>query len=239
MKRRGCLVTVLVLAALVGAAWAIHPVWLTTMSDALDVGEAPVASDYVVILPGDENVRPFVAASLVRVGVAEKVIVLGEQRAPDVKDAVRLPSHVVTTRVLTQRGIPEDCIVLLGGASTSTFSDAERVAPFLAKEPDSVVTVVTTYYHTRRARWAFRRVMGDDARRLHFFSAPVERFDRTTWWESNGGITAIVAEYIKLVAYMVLYRDRVALVAAGCLAIVAVLLVIGAWRIRRRRRIGH
>jgi uncharacterized SAM-binding protein YcdF (DUF218 family) len=60
------------------------------------------------------------------------------------------------------------------------------------------VAVVTTGYHTRRARRTFRQVLGADAARVRFVAAPTDGFDETNWWRSEQGVRCYLTEYVKL-----------------------------------------
>lgn len=67
--RRYLLVLVAATVALAGASWA-RGYLLPTLARWLDVGVAPQPADYLFVLPGGEDTRPFVAAALVKAGYA-------------------------------------------------------------------------------------------------------------------------------------------------------------------------
>ena len=60
------------------------------------------------------------------------------------------------------------------------------------------MAVVTSDYHTRRVRWLARRLLGDDAKRLCYVSAPVDDFSAADWWQTPIGFSTITSEYLKL-----------------------------------------
>lgn len=67
----------------------------------LDVGQKPVAVDYVVVLPGELNTRPFVAAALVNAGLARRVIVPEPRTSLDVAEG-RVKAHEEVTRMVLE-----------------------------------------------------------------------------------------------------------------------------------------
>ncbi len=96
--------------------------------------------------------------------------------------------------------IPDAAIVLLPGPVDSTTEEVARLGRFLEDHPNSAVTVVTSDYHTRRARLLFRRA-NLHASSLSFVAAPIEEFDATNWWQSERGCITYLREYVKLAAY--------------------------------------
>ena len=59
---------------LLAALWLARVALLPRLAQWLDVGGQPVRADYVMILGGGAATRPFVAAALVRAGLAHKVL---------------------------------------------------------------------------------------------------------------------------------------------------------------------
>ena len=76
MSRRRRLIVVLLLAAAIAfSLWIAYPCLLRAAARWLDVGEPPRRADYVMLLGGDKETRPFVAAALVSEGWARRVLV--------------------------------------------------------------------------------------------------------------------------------------------------------------------
>jgi uncharacterized SAM-binding protein YcdF (DUF218 family) len=72
---------------------------------------------------------------------------------------------------------------------------------FLQAEPGTTVAVVTSDFHTRRARAIFRRVLGERMERVHFVAAPTDGFGASDWWECEEGTITYLNEYAKLAFY--------------------------------------
>ncbi|NQT16439.1 MAG: YdcF family protein [Planctomycetes bacterium] len=184
----------------------------------LDVGETPQPSDCVMVMPGDENTRPFVAAAIVKAGLAERVLIPELMISPEVEEDIAPPVHETIRRVLRHRGVAEEDILILDGESDSTFGDTRALAAFLDASPQARVTVVTSDYHTRRTRWTINRLLGERARQVTFVSAPTEEFRFDAWWQVEEGFMAVVGEYLKL-TYYVFRFTRIVYWIGGCAAL--------------------
>jgi uncharacterized SAM-binding protein YcdF (DUF218 family) len=195
---------VLFLAVLL-ALYLFRAPLLTALARFLDVSEAPEKVDYVMVLGGDANVRPFVAAALYRRGLASKVLVPVMKPSPENRAEGSPAGQSVIRDVLQARGVADADILLLDGEVTSTRDEGAALARFLEDHPGSSVAVVTTNYHTRRARGIFRKVASNRASRVIFVAAPTEDFDAHNWWQSKAGSQAYLTEYAKLLYYTLRY----------------------------------
>ena len=187
----------------------------------LDVGETPQPSDCVMVMPGDENTRPFVAAAIVKAGLAERVLIPELMISPEVEEGILPPWHEVIRRVLRHRGVPEEDILILAGESDSTFGDIRALGAFLDASPEARVMVVTSDYHTRRTRWTVTRLLGERSGRVTFVSAPTEAFCLDAWWQVEEGFMAVVGEYLKLTYYVFRFTHIVYWIG-GCAALVTI-----------------
>ncbi len=192
------------LLAVLAALWLGRAPLLTAMGRYLDVSAPPTAADFVMVLGGDHNYRPAVAAALYKAGLAHKVLVPAVHRGVDVIENLSPPEEEVIRGVLTACGVPERDIIILDSDVDSTENEATALARFLDDHPGASVTIVTTDYHTRRARWIFERRCGGRAPTLHFVSAPAQLgFSASDWWRSENGFTTYLNEYAKLAVYWV------------------------------------
>jgi uncharacterized SAM-binding protein YcdF (DUF218 family) len=188
-----------------------------------------------MVLNGDRDSRPFVAAALANTGFAGQVLV---PRKTHPADSPWPAEHGVTQEILRLRGVAADRIRLIGDPCESTFDEATALATFLESRPPSSITVVTSDYHSRRTRWMFRQVLAPDVvDALGFVTAPTERFSADNWWLVEDGFLLYGTEYLKLLAYWLQYGNG--LLWCGAVAVAA--LVFCGWRfaaqrsLRRRR----
>jgi uncharacterized SAM-binding protein YcdF (DUF218 family) len=205
----------------------------------LDVGQLPERTDYVVVLPGDAERRPFVAAALINAGLAGKALIPSNLPGPDVIDGITLPAEEVIRQVLLARGVPESRIVVLPGESTNTADDLAIVFKYLSERPEASVAFVTSAIHTRRARWTIRRVMQQYRQfrgKVVMVSAPNPLFGAADWWRYPNGFLAVTTEYIKLFFYWCRY-------GLGCYWLAGAFAALFAFcayrRLRIRRALGN
>jgi len=204
VKRTGVFLAVVLLCL---AAVSSREAMLPCLSSWLNVGESPDCADHVLILPGDETFRPLVGAALVNAGLVRDVLVPVTKVSADEKDGISLPTSEVIRRVLMQRGIPDEKVLLLTGASRTTFDDARALAAHLERRPQNTVIVITNAFHTRRTRYIFRQVLGAKAVQLRFVAAPNPGFADDNWWQQRSGIRIVLSENLKLAFYHCRYSD--------------------------------
>jgi uncharacterized SAM-binding protein YcdF (DUF218 family) len=178
---------------------------LTAAARFLDISEPVQATDYVMVLGGNVQIRPFVAAALLNAGLARKALVAKIKGSGDDRDGIVPSEQEMIRAVLVHEGVPPGTLRTLPRECASTFDEARALADFLQTEPDGSVAVVTSRYHTRRTCLIFRKIVGKGSNRLRFVGAPVDGFDETNWWHFESGITTYLDEYLKLAFYLMRY----------------------------------
>ena len=205
-RRRKWLVGgVLLLSLLLAGAYAARAAWLPGVARFLDVGDSVAKTDYAFVLGGGADHRPFAAAALYRKGLVGCVLVPRTQSSPSTEDGIVPPSHELVRQVLEHEGVPKESIVIMAMECASTRDEARALRSFLEGHPSAVVTAVTTWWHTRRARRVFRRGLGTASQRVRFLAVPTETFRPEDWWRTHAGVTACVSEYIKSCYYWFRY----------------------------------
>src|SRR5262249_13489370 len=150
----------------------------------------------------DAETRPFAAAALFRAGLVRQVLVTSPLPFPEQEDGILPPEQEVARKVLLARGVPDEAIVVLPGEVASTADEARALAAFLDARGEGTVAVVTNDFHTRRARLAFRRVLGERCGLVQFVGAPMDDFDASNWWQSEGGLVLYLREFVKYGVYL-------------------------------------
>ena len=185
--------------SVLGLAYLFRSAWLPGVGQFLDVGQSPARVDYVYVLGGGTDSRPFAAAALYDAGLAGKVLLPTAQPGPEAEQGVRPVEDEVCRRVLTARGVPEKAIELLPDMVRSTRDEAAALARFVQARPGCTVAVVTHNFHTRRARLIFTRALAEHADQLHMVGIGTDHFDAGNWWQSEDGFRVYLTEYVKLV----------------------------------------
>ena len=224
---------------LVCAAAALMLLWLArgrllpAAAHWLDVGGRPQPADFVMILNGGENSRPFAADALMKTKLAQHVLITECASSPAVDDNLTLPHHEIDRQILIKRGVPAADITILPAQATTTFDEAKALAAFLADKQDVRVLVVTNDYHTRRSRWVFAHVLGNRIGQLSFVSAPSDDCPADCWWRTLSGVMFVPTEYLKF-AFYVVYYDQLGNLAVWLAACGVLLAVV--WLARRSLR---
>lgn len=196
------LVVLLVLAALV--YFGAPPV-LRMAGNYLVVNETPGKADAIVVLGGGDPARPLEGARLYREGKAPYVVVSVEQ-PPLVYEQLKKDGVVLFLpyenylRVLKGYGVPDDHLLTLEEPVNDTLGELENVAHFAAEQSWKNVIVVTSGYHTRRAKLVSRYLMEPDIH-VTVVACPMDSFSPDSWWKTQGDIRTFAIEVEKLVSY--------------------------------------
>ena len=175
----------------------------------LIVQAGPARADAVVVLSGssvyDERVRH--AIGLVRQGRGKTLVLTndGLRGRWSRRRQANLTSVERAKDMVFDAGIPEERLVILPARVTSTYDEAVVVRAFAEKNGISSVLVVTSPYHSRRALWVFRRVMGPGGVEVGIDSPlPGEQSPHPgEWWLTRNGWHNVGLEYLKLVYYRI------------------------------------
>jgi uncharacterized SAM-binding protein YcdF (DUF218 family) len=151
----------------------------------------------ILVLGGDVDTRPLVAAALFKQGLARQILLPGVKSSVTAVTGLQPPEQEIMRQILRLRGVPEQAIVQMPGEVTNTRDEAVALRRFLGPESRSSVAVVTNGYHTRRARAIFRKVFAGSGVDLHFIAAPTDGFDAHNWWHFERGWTTYLTEFVK------------------------------------------
>ena len=140
-------------------------------------------ADAIVVL-GDDNFagdRAAHAAELFQAGWAPQVVASGRMLRPyaGVADLI--------ARDLQAKGVPAAAVVTFAHHADSTRSEAEALRDLVAQRHWHRILLVTSNYHTRRARYIFRKVFPSDVS-ISVSSAPDSGYDPDSWWRNRSGL---------------------------------------------------
>ena len=153
--------------------------------------EDPIDKADAIIVLSDDNFyadRATRAAELFREGKAPVVVASGRRLRPSAGIAELMEHDLV------ERGVPRDKIVRFAHDADGTREEAEALARFAKERKWRSVIVVTSNYHTRRARYIFRRVFPQDIE-VRVASARDGDFDPQRWWEKRKSVKELMREF--------------------------------------------
>jgi uncharacterized SAM-binding protein YcdF (DUF218 family) len=181
---------------------------LTGIADYLIVNDRLQPADVLFLLNSEVNTRPFRAAELYRQGFAPVVVIARSEDTPVVSLGLVPNDTDISIGVMEKLGVPAEKIVVLTrpGGVTSTFDEAAELKKYIETNQVRKIILVTSAFHTRRARWIFQRTLQGLPVALEMEAVPYTGFDQTNWWKNEGGLIALNNEYIKLFYYSIKYR---------------------------------
>jgi uncharacterized SAM-binding protein YcdF (DUF218 family) len=183
------------LSSFLVALWWIHPFLLAEAGRWLNIGEqlaAPV--DAVLVLGGGSDSRPFQAAAIYRSGYAATILI---PRFVDSSTDDQNETEVIRD-VLESHGVPAEAIVELDVMTISTRGEITALKKYVAEHPQETIAIVTSDFHTRRARLLAHRAVKSASRQLHMIATPTDGYSPENWWHTPAGTNMYILEYGKL-----------------------------------------
>jgi uncharacterized SAM-binding protein YcdF (DUF218 family) len=153
--------------------------------------EDPLDKADVLIVLGDDNFyadRATRAVQLFREGKAPVIVASGRRLRPSAGIAELIEHDLV------ERGVPKDKVLRFTHDGDSTLEEAEALVRLAKEKKWRKVIVVTSNYHTRRARYIFRRVFPQGTE-VSVASARDGDFDPEHWWEKRKSIKELTREF--------------------------------------------
>ena len=145
---------------------------------------------------------------MIHEGLAQKVLV-SQVKKHEAEEYGLVPDNTsLNVKMLGEFGVPASSIVILkqGEGVTSTFEEALSVRHYLEQHTDQKKFIlVTSAFHTRRARWIFRKSLDGLAVQIQVAPAPYGTFDVNNWWRDEDGLIYCFNEYVKLIYYWFKY----------------------------------
>ena len=155
-------------------------------------------------LGGQPPFREIEAAKLYRDGWAPRIVIVRGARREEAKalDDLRIEiteSWELSREVLIRQGVPPSAILVPEEEAEGTLEESQ-VAVRALKPENRPVILVTSKYHTRRARLTWNHVTNDRSRAI-VRAAGQDPFDPSRWWRERRFVLAVVREYLGLVNY--------------------------------------
>lgn len=194
IRRRGgwrLLWVALVLLAVVLAA----PVGLEALGRVLIADDPLHPADAILVLSGEsrEGDRMQHAVDLYKQGLAPLLVLSGTPAGFRTHEAEIMQRHA------EYLGVPLDRILAVKHDADSTKEEAEAVVPVLQQKGLKEVILVTSSYHTARAKRIFAKTAGPAGPR--FLASPADDgvFDPDGWWTRRRDAKTFIYEVIKTV----------------------------------------
>ena len=174
------LVSLIFLVVLVGGIYlARHPL-LRFAGEEL-VAEDPLEKSDAIIVLSDDNFyadRATRAAELFRQKLAPVVVASGIRLRPNAGISELMMHDLI------ERGVPKENILPFPQDADNTKEEAESLRKLAQQKSWKSVIVVTSNYHSRRAKYIFAKVFANGAV-VRIASARDADYDPEHWWEQR------------------------------------------------------
>lgn len=162
------------------------------------VVEDPLSRADAIIVLSDDNFyadRATHAADLYRHGMAPIVVASGRRLRPNAGIAELMEHDLI------ERGVPKDKILRVSHNAENTREEAQAMAQQALERKWRSVIVVTSNYHTRRARYIFLRIFPSQTL-VRVSGAHDGDFDPDHWWQTRKSLKEFTRELAGMVVAM-------------------------------------
>src|SRR5271170_1084101 len=183
------LIALLFLVAFCGALYLARRPLLRFAGEAWIVDETLEHADAIIVLSDDNFYADRVtrAAELIREGKAGVVVASGRRLRPYAGIAELMQHDLI------ERGVPKENIIAFPQDADGTRDEALSLLPLVKQKNWHSIMIVTSNYHTRRARYIFRHVFPQNID-LTVVSARDGDFDPEQWWEKRKSFKELIRE---------------------------------------------
>ncbi len=197
---------VIILAVLAGFVLVLFfPQWILPTLGGVLLRQTPLRHcDAVVVLRGGaEQLRALTAVEIYERGLCDYVIIstsLADNEPLRLRQrGIHIPTgQEVMQSVLEQAGIPPGRIIIgreqPGGGTTG---EARRILALARKREFSRLTLVTSWYHTRRCLWIYREMNTEDGPEVDVRAAETDLSGPGDWWRYRYQAVNVLEEVVK------------------------------------------
>jgi uncharacterized SAM-binding protein YcdF (DUF218 family) len=191
------LISLLFLVALCSAVYLARRPLLRFAGESWIVDETLDHADAIIVLSDDNFYADRVtrAAELMREGQAPVVVASGRRLRPYAGIAELMQHDLI------ERGVPKEKIIAFPQDADNTRQEAEALRNLVLEKKWTRVLIVTSNYHTRRARYIFRHVFPQGVE-LAVVSARDGDFDPEQWWTKRKSFKELTRELAGMLVAM-------------------------------------
>jgi uncharacterized SAM-binding protein YcdF (DUF218 family) len=179
-----------------------YRLWLPEIGRYLIVADPLQKADVIVPLAGERS-RVFYAADLYRDGLAPWFAIT-EMRVGNPNPEISYVQSV--TGQTLDAGVPHARIAYAPGQAATTYEEAWNLRQMALARGWHSLIVVTSPFHTRRARLILHEVFRDTGISIIIRPVPAHWYDPANWWTTAAGRQITLEEYLKLAAHAVGYE---------------------------------
>ena len=177
---------------------ATHSLYLSALGKFLVVSDPLAKVDALVVLDGDypEHERLLHAVQLWQQGYAPRIILSAK-----LADWQTYEDYPAWRHAMKLNMLPADALFVVGHNADSTKEEAHKLLPFMQEHGIKQIIVVTSNYHTRRAKKVFKEVWADSDVQFSITAADSPKFHPAEWWKRRTDSRMFFYEFSKTVWY--------------------------------------
>jgi uncharacterized SAM-binding protein YcdF (DUF218 family) len=185
--------------------WFLRGFLLRGLASFLVVSEQPRTSQVILVLSGESPARMLGAWDLFQKRYSPFILLT---RGPRLRAEEELNKRGIAytnaaemdRQLLIRLGVPEADVAVLPDSVTCTLEEAISVKSYFKGKPLGTILLVTSRYHSRRARMLFNRVFEGQVE-IVSVPTPYDEFEINDWWSNRGNTKQVFLEYQKLIFY--------------------------------------
>jgi len=187
------LLVILLLIIVLVPVYLLRSLWLTALAEWWIVDDPLEKSQVILVLGGDDYNADRIrhAVALQRAGWAPRLLLSGAPVRP------YLHESELMARDAAELGVGPDQLILVKHNVSSTLEEALALRAVLAEHNFRKIIVVTSNFHTRRARSIYLAVYQKAGTQIIMSAAPDPVFKPDRWWQEREGRATVVFELIK------------------------------------------
>ena len=179
---------------------------LTSIAKILVVEDTLYKADIIYLLTGDVTSRPFHAVDLYRENYTNTIVVPQHEVNPVEELGIYPNPTEAALKILVQEGVNKSDIIVIdfNNGVSSTRDEAIALRNYIYKTKIKNVLIVTSAFHTFRAKYIFKKELKGTTANIIMSPAPHLKFDETNWWNFEEGLIYCTNEYLKFIHYLII-----------------------------------
>ena len=184
--------------------------WLGYLGRSLVVDDPSATADVAIVLTTGVDYLPRLlqAAQLYHDKRVKKILINGNRKTDAIRQLEKqgfIPAckwSENSLRILEMYGVPRQQVWAVSAENVfDTVSEAQTIKPFLINNGVSSMIITTSKFHSRRARYVWRKVMGTEEG-IYTSAATDDPFDPDSWWQHGRQVKQVMGEYGGMAYYI-------------------------------------
>ena len=202
--------TLIIVTGIIVLLYFSRASWLGYLGHSLVVDDPSATADVAIVLTTGVDYLPRLlqAAQLYRDKRVKKVMINGNRKTDAIRQLEKqgfIPAckwSENSLRILEMHGVPRQQVWAVSAENIfDTVSEAQTIKPFLINNGVSSLIITTSKFHSRRARYVWRKVMGTEEG-IYTSAATDDPFDLDRWWQHGRQVKQVMGEYGGMAYYI-------------------------------------